>query len=317
MKSGLEWKVGLFALVGLVLLAVLMIAFYKGANVFRPAYNIRLKTANVAGLREKCDVMISGVRVGTVSDVQLAPDGKTVTITLHIYSTYKLYKDAKFAIETAGFLGDKYVAIRPAQNSGEQFKDGDEAEAQPAFDFQEVARSASGFVTRIDETAKRLNDTISDVRKYVLNEETLTNLAVAADNLRETSERAVVAMNNVNDLLATNGPALSTAGTNLVYFSERLSQFAGSLSEVLATNGPGINEAVKNIESSTLVLKNILEDVNAGKGLAGNMLRNQDLAENVSNITDNLSVTTSNLNRLGLWGIMWKHKPPKSETTTK
>jgi hypothetical protein len=32
-------------------------------------------------------------------------------------------------------------------------------------------------------------------------------------------------------------------------------------------------------------------------------------------IAGNLSVTTSNLNRLGLWGILWSHKPPKPPDT--
>jgi hypothetical protein len=32
----------------------------------------------------------------------------------------------------------------------------------------------------------------------------------------------------------------------------------------------------------------------------------------VSRIVDNLSITTSNLNRLGLWGILWQYKPPRT-----
>jgi len=36
----------------------------------------------------------------------------------------------------------------------------------------------------------------------------------------------------------------------------------------------------------------------------------------VSQIASNLSVTTSNLNRLGLWGVLWQHKPPQSSTSS-
>ena len=80
--------------------------------------------------------------------------------------------------------------------------------------------------------------------------------------------------------------------------------------ELVATNSPEINAAVKNIESSTATLKSLLEGVQEGKGLAGKLLENEQIAANVSRIVDNLSITTSNLNRLGLWRILWQHKTP-------
>jgi hypothetical protein len=52
--------------------------------------------------------------------------------------------------------------------------------------------------------------------------------------------------------------------------------------------------------------------VQAGKGLAGDLLKNEQIATSVSEITSNLSITSSNLNRLGLWGILWQHKQPKT-----
>ena len=80
--------------------------------------------------------------------------------------------------------------------------------------------------------------------------------------------------------------------------------------ELVATNSPEIDAAVKNIESSTATLKSLLEGVQEGKGLAGKLLENEQIAANVSRIVDNLSITTSNLNRLGLWRILWRPKTP-------
>jgi hypothetical protein len=73
--------------------------------------------------------------------------------------------------------------------------------------------------------------------------------------------------------------------------------------------------ATKNISSSTAILKNVLTDVQAGKGLAGTLLQDQVLSSNVQAIAGNLAVTTSNLNREGLWGILWSHTPPKPART--
>src|ERR1700691_2559787 len=100
-KSRLELKVGLFVLIGLALLAVLLIQFSKGTSIFRGTYTLRLHAVNVGGLKERAGVLLAGVQVGSVSDIQLADDGRSVTILLSIYNDYKnkIYHDARFVIE--------------------------------------------------------------------------------------------------------------------------------------------------------------------------------------------------------------------------
>jgi phospholipid/cholesterol/gamma-HCH transport system substrate-binding protein len=308
----LELKVGLFVLISLTLLGALLLQFSKGTTLFRSTYTILLHSQNVGGLKARAQVLMAGVQIGTVSDIKLEPDGKSVTIKLRIYQQYVVYKNAKFLIEQSGFLGDQYVAIMPASNEGPRLENNSEAQAEPPFNMLEVAHAARGFILRIDETAVRLNDAIADVRRLVLNQETLTNLSAAVGNLRVFSEQALGAVDNINALVTSNGPALASSGSNLVAFSEQLSQFGGGLKQVLATNSTDIQAAVKNIESSTQLLKSLLEDAQAGKGLAGALLKNEQVADDVAEITRNLSISTSNLNRLGLWGILWQHKPART-----
>ena len=127
-KSNLEKKVGLFVAIGLVLLAGLLLQFSKGTTFFRSTYVLHLKTSNVAGIKARSSVLMSGVPVGTVSRIELSPNGKHVTIYLKIYGDFKVHRDARFVIEQSGFLGDQYVGIIVGDNSGELLKDGDEVE---------------------------------------------------------------------------------------------------------------------------------------------------------------------------------------------
>jgi phospholipid/cholesterol/gamma-HCH transport system substrate-binding protein len=311
-KSSLEWKVGLFVFIGFTLLAGLLLEFSKGVTFFRPTYSIYLRSSNVGGLKPKAAVLMSGVQVGTVSEIQLAPDGKSVTITLRLFKQYEVHKDAEFTIDQSGFLGDQFVAIRPTKNEREPFHDQEHADAQPPFNLQEFTRSATGFIQRIDETVKNLDDALANVTRLVLTPETLTNLSLAVANFRNLSERALVLANNLNGVLTTNGPAIAHSASNLVVFSEQLNQFADGLNEVLATNHESVHVAVDNVKESTETLKGLLTDIKAGKGLAGELLTDNGIATNVSQIAQNLSITTSNLNQLGLWGILWRHKPQKA-----
>jgi hypothetical protein len=200
----------------------------------------------------------------------------------------------------------------PTLNQAEIFHDGDTAEAEAPFNFQQVARDAWVFLQRFADTAKELNDAIADVRRRVLNERTLTNLSTSIINLRAASERALETVDHIDALVSTNGPTFALSGSNLVFFSQQINAFAANLGLVVATNTTTINSAVKNIESSTEVLTNVLGDLQAGKGLAGNLLKNEHLSATVSQIANDLSITSSNLNRIGLWGILWQHKPPRT-----
>jgi len=249
------------------------------------------------------------VQVGSVSDIKLANDGKSVTILLSIYKENKIYHDARFVIEMSGFLGDQYVSIIPTTNSPPVLQDGADVVCQEPFNLQEVARSASGFIQRIDETAKKLDDSVTDLRRVVLNEQTLTNFSATMHNLRTLSEQAMGTVNDVNALVATNGSQINLAVSNVVFFSQELMHLANAAEGVLATNSTDITTAVKNIESSTEVLKSMLNDIQSGKGLAGTMIRNEQLATNVQAIANNLAITSSNLNRLGLWHFLWHHEP--------
>ena len=314
-NSRIETKVGLFVLITLVLLGTLLVIFSKGVTHFSRTYDLHLLTTDVGALKKGSGVLMAGYTIGNVTGIELGENGEAVELTLQIQRKYQVRTNAFFAVEQSGFLGDQYVAIYPSTNrTAPFFKDGETAVCPPPFNLQAVARNAAGFIERIDDTAKRLNAAIDDVRRLVLNEQTLTNLALTVDTLRITSERARVTVEDIHDLVATNRVPIGVTLSNLVVFSAQMEQASANVGGLISTNGPALSAAVKNIETSTVILESLLGDMQAGKGLAGTLLKNEAVAGDVAKITHNLSVTTSNLNRVGLWGILWKQKEPHTNS---
>jgi phospholipid/cholesterol/gamma-HCH transport system substrate-binding protein len=309
-KSRLEIKVGLFVFVCLALLAAMMVQFNKGGSLLNDSYTLKLHAVNVGGLKHEAQVLLAGYQVGNVRDIQLADDGKSVTIYLKINKKYQIYHDARFVIEQAGFLGDEYISVIPTENQDPKFADGADVPCQEPFDLQEVARGAAGFIKRMDETAKKLDDSVSDLRAQVLNAQTLSTFGVALTNMQKFTQQALGTIDGINAIVATNGSQISAAVSNFVYFSGEASQLGASAQGILATNSMRLNDAMQNLDDASTSLKQIAADVQAGHGLAGTVLQNQELATNVQLIAANLAVTTSNLNRTGLWGILWSHKTP-------
>jgi len=309
-KSRLETKVGLFVLLGLVLLGALVVQFSKGTSLFRGTYILRLHAANIGGLKLKSSVLLAGVPVGSVHHIQLEPSGTNVTILLQIYKDFPIYHDARFVIEQSGFLGDQYVSVIPTTNLPPILADGADVDCQAPFNLQEVARGAAGFVQRLDETAKKLDASVTDLRAQVLNATTLANFGNAVTNLRVFTEQALNTVGDINTIITTNGAQVGVAVSNLVLFSTQLNRLGDSAADLLATNGANLTAATKNIQDLTVTAQQLAADVRAGKGLAGTLLQNPQMATNVLVLTENLSIFSSNLNRLGLWHILWRPKLP-------
>jgi phospholipid/cholesterol/gamma-HCH transport system substrate-binding protein len=312
----LDVKVGLFVFIGLFLMAVLLVLFSKGTSVFHGTYNLRLHATNVGGLKLRASVLLAGVIVGDVSDIQLAQDGKSVTILLKIYNGVIIYGDAHFVIEQAGFLGDNFVAILPTDNKAAALVNNDSVDCEPPFDLLAVARSATGFINRVDDTVRKIEDSVSQLQKTVLNQETMTNLTITIANLRAASDQAVIAVNDIDSLVATNRDQVNFAISNVVYFSQDLTQLANNANNILATNGVALSESMSNIQVTTETLRQIGDDVKSGKGMAGTILENPEAATNLQATISNLAVATSNLNQLGLWGFLWHHQGEPARTST-
>lgn len=306
-KSRLELKVGLFVFICIVLLAALVVQFSKGTSLFASTYTLKLHAPNVGGLKQNAGVLLAGVGVGDVQHIELEPSGTNVTITLRIYDRFHIYHDARFVIEANGFLGDQYVSVVPTENTLPLLTNGEDVECEAPFNLQEVARGAAGLVTRLDDTAKKLDSSVTDLRDQVLNNRILANLGSSATNLKVITEQAVGTLHDLRAIVDTNSSQVTDGVSNFVQFSSQLPQLGISISNMLATNADNLTAATKN-------LRDITDDVKAGKGLAGTLLQDPVVAANVESLAENLAEASSNLNRYGLWHFLWAHPPARSET---
>jgi phospholipid/cholesterol/gamma-HCH transport system substrate-binding protein len=307
-ESRLAWKVGVFVLVGLVLLAALLIQFSKGAELFASTYEVLLKTKNVGGIKKGASVLMAGVVVGSVRSTELTPDGRAVVVHLRIQKQCAIHGDANFYIEQAGFLGDQYVSIIPTTNALPVLRPGALVTCEEPFNLLEAARLATRFLQRIDFTAQKLNDAVVRLDGTLLAEKNLTNLTASFANFKSLSEQALATVTNLDQLVSANADAVSLGVSNLVTFSQRLNEAAADLHELVTTNRDEVTALVKKIDSASGLVNDLLADMQAGKGLAGTLLKDARMQNQMSLVISNLTVVSSNLARFGL---LYKPRPPR------
>jgi len=303
-----EWRVGAFVLTGLVLLGMLMAQFSKGWTFLTPTYELRLRTINVGGIKAKAGVLMAGVPVGSVVGTDLSPDGKSVIIRLKILKKYSIHRDAEFSIEQSGFLGDQFIAITPLENKEPVLQIGDEVLCLPPFNMQSAAREAVQLMHQIDKAAQTLDTVMKRVDRVLLSEQTLTNATETIANLRRFSSQANTTIDRLDEIVGANQMNVTVTIRNLTALSERLNRLARDVQDIVDTNRSGVTVLVQNVRTASEQLRQLLADLQAGKGLAGGLLRDERLHLEFRELTGNLTLLSSNLNK---YGLLYKPRPVK------
>lgn len=115
-------KVGIFALVVLVVLAA-MILRIEDVHLFGgPERSVSAVFSSVAGLDDKAAVRIAGVRVGQVDGIAL--EDRQAVVTLAIDTPVTLTEGTSARIANMGLLGDKYVILEPGPEGAPPLPEG-------------------------------------------------------------------------------------------------------------------------------------------------------------------------------------------------
>ena len=279
--------------------------FSKGNSLLRKTYTLILQTRNVGGIRPKSAVLMAGVPVGIVSAITLDPYGTNVSIYLKIYSQYQIRDDAHFFIEQASFFSDQFVAIHPEAGTGKPLANLAIARVDEPFNLMKAARSGSDTIKSSDETAQKIDEAISKIREKFLNEKTLTNFSAQIAAGRQDAEGLRSNLDQVNSFVQTNDlpAAIGKLATNAQKWEGKVVSTQGSLQ----TNAAQISAKLGKLETASATLTNRLNDIQQGKGPVGAVFANQQMADQISNVTARLANTSSNINQAGLWYVLF-HK---------
>ena len=316
MKTKTEWKVGLFIAISLAIAVGLVLNFAKGISPLTKTYSLNLVTKNVDGIVKNAVVMMAGVPIGKVTQINLNTDKSEVSMKVKIEETYRIRKGSKFQIETSGFLGDKYIGIIPTSNNqSPELQDADTVQCEESFDIMRVARSTSGVVNQLNSATSQITNIINRIDHKLLDEQTLTDLSSGLRNLRYISESASKTIANVDNLITTNSAPIQTGIGNVVEFSEELKIAGGELRSLIKANRIILNESMKNIKNTTESLSKLIGAAERGEGLAGKLFADKELAENIVTLSSNLNEVSVKLNRRGIWGVLWEDRKKKKEET--
>ena len=131
-----------------LLVAALFLAFaYNKAGVARvEGYELVAKFDKVDGIRVGSDVLMSGIKIGSVVGQKLDTKLYMAELTISVADGIELPVDSTIKVTASGLLGDKYLAVDPG---------GEDAMLKPG----EAFRYVQGSVDLLDLLGKAIYST--------------------------------------------------------------------------------------------------------------------------------------------------------------
>jgi len=137
-----------FALSCFGILLFLWVTF-GGPTPFRAkTYEVKIPFKEATQLAEQSDVRVSGVNVGKVQTIELAPNGKQALATAAIDDRYApLPESTRAILRTKTLLGETYIELTPGSREGPELADGGtlpEANVAESVQLDEIFRTFNG-----------------------------------------------------------------------------------------------------------------------------------------------------------------------------
>lgn len=155
-----------FALSCFGILLFLWVTF-GGPTPFRAKnYEIKVPFSEATQLAEQSDVRISGVNVGKVQNIELAPNRSQALATVSIDDQYApLPESTRAILRTKTLLGETYIELTPGSRKGPELADGGtvpEANVAQSVQLDEIfrtfnARTRAAFQEWMQEAAVAVN----------------------------------------------------------------------------------------------------------------------------------------------------------------
>jgi phospholipid/cholesterol/gamma-HCH transport system substrate-binding protein len=270
--------VGLVTALAIIIVVVGTIYLIRGG--LSSGYPLYARFRWGSGVKQGQPVLLSGVNVGYVDDVQLIPDG-TVTIKLSVEKKYKVPAQTVAAIEPNGIFGDQQVALRPKGPTTQYVPSGDTLpSAPPQPGIGDLVAKADSITGSLSDVAKSVQvelvqgGAITDLRRTLYNTNKLVEtLSQVASAQSKQLSRTMASLNRA--VSALDSATIDSTVRNLRLTSENVASL---------TN---------NLANTTSHLDAVVAKIDSGGGSAGKLINDPALYNDLHSLLGRVDSLTA------------------------
>jgi ABC-type transporter Mla subunit MlaD len=288
-----ETKVGITVLLA-ALAAVVGFRFMSDVPILSQSQKVETTFVRTDGLGTGSQVFVKGVKIGSVSEVQLMPSD-SVRVTMRLDLNRQLPKGTIAYLTSLGLIEGKSIVLElGSSDENVEFEGSIEGVyVQSIMESlgakgEELGNDLSSTFTELNAFLEQLNETLDEDAQSSLNE-TLENTSAATKRVAEILNEK---QKEIDGAISSGSSMLAQLDTLAADNRPRVDSLMVSLEE-------NIRELEKiriELEGATAGLNEILGKINNGEGTIGKMVNDPSLYNNLDELTNELNELVKGIN---------------------
>ena len=256
-----ERLVGIFVLSALVIVFILMFINSKTAHLFEEHITLNTYLTKAEGISTETPVKISGIDVGKVASLDIAPDHR-IHVMLTVYRRYQplLREDSRAAVGKLSVLGKSVINITAGSTEKPMLSSGATIEVEEPLSIDELLAELTPVIQNVENSVKRFAEIMEKIEPQKV-DNIVVSLEESSKNIQSVSETLNSASGTIG--MAINDLAFQQRFSSAVTsIDEAFIQMENRLQELkpLSTN---VSESSKDFPAVTAEFKEMLTNTNA------------------------------------------------------
>ena len=297
-------RVGVMAIVAMVIVAVLIFLLTGQKNLFTRTVQLRTFMDDSSGMQNAAPVRLNGIPIGEVEDLKLSGSKdprRIVEIDMTVKADYitEIPKDSRAGIAASNLLGEKFINISKG-TSPQHVQPGDEIQSVPSQDIPELMAQSANLLAQFQSLLGRANLILSDVEagkgnlgKFLKDEELFTRLNSSIAEAQQILVDVRTGKGTISRLLYD--PTLSN---DMHAALEKLNGILAELQQGHGTAGRLLRDEAlfDDLRKATAQFNQLISDLQAGRGTAGKLLKDDKLYNQINQLVAKVDTTIDKLN---------------------
>ncbi len=283
-----EIKAAIFVL-STIFLFIFGFNFLKGSSILDKQKTVYAVYDEVDGLLVGANVMINGLSIGNVTDLNFLPNSTKIVVTLKIKDKINFSSNSSATIYETGVLGGLAIAIEPIFQQGMIVKSGDTLNSNIRPGLTELINRQIEPLQRKLESTLTSVDSIFSGASYVLNKETQNDIKESLNTLTS----AVKAINNssliIEKTLTEKNSQINNSIDNIESITTNLSNVSKELNDF------GLANVLSNLEKSVDGINLIVTNLNSNNSSLGKLISNDEVYNNLNLSIENLNLLINDI----------------------
>ena len=288
MRLSKEIKAAFFVL-STILLFIFGFNYLKGSSILDKQKTIYAVYDEVDGLLVGANVMINGLSIGIVTELDFLPNSTKILVTLKVKDKLNFSSKSTASIYETGVLGGLAISIEPVFERESIVKTGDTL-------MSSVRPGLTELINRqIEPLSRQLQSTITSVDSIftgasnVLNRQTQEEIKESISVLTS----AINAIKNSSVIIEETLTSKNTQINNTIDNFEKISSNLSNVSDEL--NSFGLTSLLSNLEVSVDGISSIVDKLDSDNSTLGKLINEDEVYNNLNSSIESLNILINDI----------------------